>query len=345
MAIKLVFLGTPEFAVPSLQALLDADDIEVAMVISQPDRPVGRKQVLTPPPVKLLASEHDVLVCQPEKLNKDQELINKIKELAPDFLVTCAYGQIIKQEILDLAPTVNVHASLLPDFRGPAPINWMIIHGEKIVGVTTMLTDPGVDTGDILLKAKYELGENETALDLAKVLSEKGARLLLSTLRQFSEIKPMKQSEFFEIREEEEHGGHLSEKRLAPFMDKKLGEVDFSKKEFILGSANPRQSDFKVTKSNTAQNIHNLVRALQAWPGAYFNFQGQKIALLDTRVISKNSTYLQGQVSAINKENSSFNVQTEKGQLEIIGLKPQGKSELSGFDWLNGKRIELGSKL
>ena len=149
-------MGTPEFAVPALKKIIDSSNHEIAFVITQADKKVGRKQVLTPPPIKVLAQEHGIEVFQPEKLNKDLDLIEKIKASKADLMITVAYGQIIGQEILDIAPIVNIHASLLPKYRGPAPINWCLINGDQEVGVTTMLTAKGVDTGAMLMKASIQ---------------------------------------------------------------------------------------------------------------------------------------------------------------------------------------------
>ena len=331
---KLVFLGTPDFAVPSLEKLIQADDIEVVIVVTQPDKLVGRKQILTAPPIKTVAEKNKIPVFQPEKINQDSALLETLAKLKPDFLITVAYGQILKPAIMSIAPVINLHASLLPNYRGPAPINWMIIHGDKEIGLTTMLTDAGVDTGDILLKASTALDDNEDASELSSRLSIMGADLLLETLRKFSQLHP-----------EEQDAAKDPSKQLAPFMDRKLGVIDFAAKELVLGSANPKQSDFKVYKENSALNIHNIVRALQPWPGASFNHHGQKISILKTKVIDMDSKKSPGTIIEIKKDTKSFVIATQQGLLELITLKPEGKNECDAFSWLNGQRLKIADSL
>lgn len=333
-SVKLVFLGTPDFAVPSLEKLIQANDIEVVIVITQPDKLVGRKQILTAPPIKTLAEKNKIPVFQPEKINQDSALLEILAKLKPDFLITVAYGQILKQEIMSIAPVINLHASLLPNYRGPAPINWMIIHGDKEIGLTTMLSDAGVDTGDILLKTITALDANEDASKVSERLAIAGADLLLETLRKFSELHP-----------EEQEPAEDPSKQLAPFMDRKLGVIDFAAKEIVLGSANPKQSNFKVVMENSAANIHNLVRALQPWPGANFNYQGQKISILKTKVVDMDSKKSPGTIVEIKKDTKSFVVATQQGLLELITLKPEGKNECDAFSWLNGQRLKIADSL
>lgn len=340
---KVVFLGTPEIAVPSLQKLIDAPDIEVLAVITQPDKPVGRKQVITPPPIKVLAKENQIPVFQPERISKDLELVEHLKSLNPDVLTTVAYGQILRENILKLAPygVVNLHVSLLPKYRGPAPINWMIINGEDTVGVCTMNTVLEVDAGDVLMTAKSRLGENESAQDLAERMSFTGADLLLETLQNIKDITPQEQ-----VYPED----HNPETSLAPFMDKKLGEIDFGKTELIYKSANPKQSSFKVTKKNSAQNIHNLVRGTYPWPGAYFWHKDQKIIILRTEVdkdcdLLNTAELSAGQIVKIDKQEESFSIATQEGILKFLELKPQGKGAMSATAWLNGAHLQAMDSL
>ena len=173
-------MGTPDFAVPSLETLSKDDCIQVLAVVTQPDKPVGRKKTLTAPPVKVCAEKYHILVLQPEKISKDLIAVETLKLLKPDVIVTVAYGQILKENILDMAPhgVVNLHSSLLPDYRGPAPMNWMIINGEEEIGVTTMDTVLEVDAGDILLQEKSKLGENETTENL---LNKSTLKIIRST--------------------------------------------------------------------------------------------------------------------------------------------------------------------
>lgn len=333
---KIIFIGTPEFAVPSLQALYDAEDIEVLAVITQPDKATGRKQIITAPPTKVLAKSFGLTVFQPEKISQDQELISQIKKLKPDYLITVAYGQILKASILELAPVINLHASLLPEFRGPAPINWMIFHGDKKVGLTTMLTDQGIDTGAMLLQTETDLDENENAAELSLRLSHLGAKLLLKTITEFDKINPQQQQDL------------NSPRQFAPFMDKNLGLINFTAQELILKSANPKQSDFIFKQKNSAKAIHNLIRGSYPWPGAWFIHNAEKIIVLAAKVNNKETDGINvgpSTITKVDKKVGSFCVSCIEGELEILKLKAQGKNEMRALDWLNGQRLKPGDKL
>ena len=341
---RVIFMGTADFAVPALNKLISHPGFEVLGLITQPDKPVGRKQIITAPATKLVAIEHGLPCWQPEKISTDEALIIELKSLKPDLLITAAYGQILKQNILDLAPrgVINLHASILPQYRGPAPINWMIIHGESEVGVSTMQTDAGVDTGDILLTASTKLTENETALELGERLALLGADLLIETLEKLDTITPSKQ----------DPSSVAAEKLIAPFMDRKLGEIDFSAEHLMLGSASPRQADFKVTLPNTAQNIHNLVRGTQAWPGACFyhppsrqgetpsNHKGKKIAIVETRVVEaplrSAPNITPGTIEACKEDDSILISCQNNTLLKILKVKPEGKNAMPALQWLLG---------
>ena len=233
---RIVFMGTPEFAVPSLRALLD-NGFEVVGAITQPDRPAGRGHKLTPCPVKLLAQERGVPVYQFERI-KNQEGVDCLRALKPDLVVTAAFGQLLSREILEIPQygTVNVHASLLPQYRGSAPINWCILEGETEAGVTTMLTDAGMDTGDMLLKASTPIGELETAGELTQRLSELGAQLLIDTLKVYpnGDLKPTPQD--------------AAEASYQPMLTREMGRIDWTK---------------------SAEEIARQVRGLNPWPCAY----------------------------------------------------------------------------
>jgi methionyl-tRNA formyltransferase len=331
---KVVFMGTPEFAVPALKKIIESPNHELAFVITQPDKKVGRKKTLTSPPVKITALENNIEVFQPEKLNNDEELIERLKIIKPDLMITVAYGQIIRQVILDIAPIVNVHASILPKYRGPAPINWSLINGDKEVGVTTMLTEKGVDTGSMLMKSSIIIDEQVDAIELTDTLSFIGAELLLKTLDNYSSISPEEQVDLDNV-----------EDQYSPFMNKDLGEIDFSKQELVLKSANPRQDYFINKKINSAQNIHNLVRGVKPWPGAYFNYKEQKISILETDFNDEVIQAQAGEIIEINKDQKSFTIATQEGRLVIKLLKPQGKKEMHASDWLNGQRLNIGDSL
>ncbi len=327
---RVVFLGTADFAIPSLESLYLAENIDLLALVCQADKPVGRKQIITAPATKSFCLEqgYKLPIFQPEKISSDENFIAEIKSLKPDLLITAAYGQILRQNILDLAPlgVINLHASLLPAFRGPAPINWMIIHGEKEVGVSTMQTDLGVDTGDILLKAKTELKDKETAAELTKRLALIGADLLLKTLADFKQIKPEQQN----LDQVE------PEKVLAPFMDRNLGMIDFKQPYLELKSANKKQSDFLVRKKATAKNIYNLFRGLDPWPGTAFYHQGKKISLLDLYYSELSGK--PGEIISTDKSRNSINIACQEGSLEIFELKPEGKKNMPALAWYNGVR-------
>ncbi|MBE5766334.1 MAG: methionyl-tRNA formyltransferase [Clostridiales bacterium] len=230
---RIVFMGTPDFAVPSLDALAE-NGYEIVGVITQPDRPAGRGHKLVPPPVKARALELGIPVFQFERL-RAQEGYDCLCALEPDVVVTAAFGQILSKRLLAVPKfgTVNVHASLLPRHRGAAPINWAIILGDKVAGVTTMLTDAGVDTGAMLLKAETPIGEEEDAGQLTERLSHMGADLLIETLKNLDSITPVPQNE--------------AEMTHEPMLSREIGEIDFNK---------------------PAQEIINLVRGVTPWPGA-----------------------------------------------------------------------------
>lgn len=332
--IKLFFLGTPEFAVPSLSALFEDSEIEILGLITQPDKPVGRKQILTASPCKNYALQKNIAIYQPENINKDLSLIELIKKQNPDYLVTVAYGQILKSNILELKPVINLHASLLPHYRGPAPINWMIIQDEAEIGLSTMLTDPGIDTGDVLLQTKTKpLEPNETAESLTQRLSIVGAELLIKTLKTFGSIKPLPQESF---------NGIIESKLLAPFINKELGLIDFKSATLNLKSANPRQKDFELVLTNSARNVHNLVRACIPWPLVFFVLDHKKHQVLETQIVSESAQEGEvGSIIASNSEDGSITVQCQVGLLKILKIKPESKSIMRAADWHNGLRRTL----
>lgn len=246
---RIVFMGTPDFAVPCLEDLITCSH-EVLGVFTQPDKPVGRKQVLTPPPVKQLAEKYGVPVFQPERI-KGTDTPDVIKGLAPDVIIVVAYGKILPPEVLNAAPygCINVHASLLPKYRGAAPIQWAVLDGEAKTGVTIMQMDEGLDTGDILLVRETDIGENETSEELFDRLSAIGADALLEALEllEKGELKPIKQPE-----------GDFG---YAKMITKELSPIDWSK---------------------PAKEVHNKVRGLQTWPCALTRINGKNIKIHKT---------------------------------------------------------------
>ena len=240
---RIVYMGTPDFAVPALEKLAQSPDYTVAAVFTQPDKPKGRKMVMTPPDVKVCAEKLGIPVFQPSSM-RSEEAYNSLKELNPDVIVVAAYGQILPKAVLDLPKfgCVNIHGSLLPKYRGAAPIQQSVLDGEKVTGVTTMLMDVGLDTGDILLKAETEIGENETAGELFDRLAVLGGELIIETLDKLKkgEITPQKQDESLAT--------HTSK------ITKDLCPIDFNK---------------------TAYEVHNKVRGLNPWPVAVTEIAGK----------------------------------------------------------------------
>ena len=257
---RIVFMGTPAFAVPCLTRLL-ADGHEIQAVFCQPDKPQGRKMRITLPPVKQAAISHGLRVEQPAKLRGNTEALSLLRALAPELVVVVAYGKILPQEVLDIPAhgCVNVHASLLPKYRGSAPIQWAVINGETETGVTTMQMDAGIDTGDMLLQAKTPIPEDMTAGELHDILSELGAEVLSDTLNLLGQGKlvPRKQDDALATH--------------APMLSKELSPLDFSK---------------------PAHALHNQVRGLHPWPGAAMEFQGRPLKVHKTRVAEQGGSPL-----------------------------------------------------
>jgi methionyl-tRNA formyltransferase len=325
--IKIVFLGTPAFSLPSLQTLATDERIEIAAVVSQPDRPAGRGQKLTPPPVKTLADQLGLPVFQTVSIKKDETLKQHLRDLAPDFLVTVAFGQILTQEVLDIPKiaTVNAHASLLPEFRGANPIQQAILTGKKETGITTMLTELGVDTGPMLMKHVLTIGEDETMGELTERLSQVGGPLLAETL-----VGMVNGTVTPEVQPHE----------LATNAPK-------CQKEHAL-----------LNWSESAEQLQLKIRAFNPAPGAASFINGERIKLLRARVYQvpaaahseENLKAGQpGEILAIMDTGAGILVRTGDGILEVSSLQPAGKREMSARDWAlgyfkpagNGKR-ELG---
>lgn len=303
----IVFMGTPDFAVDCLEALVK-EGHDVAAVFSQPDKPQGRKQIMTPPEVKVCAEKYNIPVYQPTTL-KDGSSTGLLKELAPDLIVVVAYGKLIPQEILDIPQygCINVHASLLPKLRGAAPIQWSVINGEKKTGVTTMQLDAGLDTGDILLVKKTDIGENETSGELFDRLKVLGAEVLIETIDAVlkGELHPVKQDG--------------SQSTYASMLNKTMSPVDWSK---------------------TAFEVHNHIRGLEPWPVATAQINGKPVKLFGSRM-GKFCGKAAGEVVNAEKE---LEVCCGDGNSVIITqLQAQGKTKLSSADFLRGFKIEKGT--
>ncbi len=300
---NIIFMGTPDFAVPSLKTLIDSD-YDVVGVVCQPDRPKGRGKKMSSPPVKVLAEEHSIPVLQPEKI-RTEEFFDKLKSFKPDLICVTAYGRIIPKNILELPKygCLNVHASLLPKYRGAAPINWAIINGEKTTGITTMLMDEGMDTGDILLKEEIEIGDDDTSIELSEKLSNIGASLLIETIKngQNDEIKPIKQND--------------DEATLAPIIKKDVGKIDWS---------------------ISAEDIRNLIRGTQPWPGAFTSYNGKNLKIFKASVNSQNGE--PGQI--LEADGEKLVVGTGNNSLEIQELQIEGGKRLKVSDFLRGNQIK-----
>ncbi|WP_373532370.1 methionyl-tRNA formyltransferase [Vampirovibrio sp.] len=318
--IKIVFLGTPAFSIPALKALVADDRIEIAAVITQPDRPAGRGQKLTPPPIKTLADTLGLPVFQTVSIKKDEPLKAHLKSLAPDFLVTVAFGQILTQEVLDIPKmaTVNAHASLLPEFRGANPIQQAILQGKSQTGITTMLTELGVDTGPMLLKHTLTIGPEETMGQLTERLSESAGPLLVDTLVGMvnGSVQPEVQAH--------ELATH------APKCQKEDAILDWQA---------------------SADQLQLKIRAFNPAPGAATFLEGERVKLLKVRTYQPPAadhspdqssdqseeminTGQPGQILAIIE--TGLLVQTGQGTLEILSLQPAGKKEMPARDWALG---------
>lgn len=307
---RIVFMGTPAFAVPSLAALLD-HGYEVVAAVTQPDRPSGRGNKLTACPVKELAVSHGVPVLQFERIRR-QEGLDALRALSPDLFVTAAFGQILSQKVLDIPQmgTVNVHASLLPAYRGPAPINWCIIEGETDTGVTTMMTDAGIDTGDILLQRQTPIGLEETAGELTERLASLGADLLIETLRRMADgtCPRIPQDEALASRH--------------PMLDKAHGRIDWTQ---------------------SATDIANLVRGVNPWPGAW-------TALPDggtLKIWQAQAGLGMGEPGQILFADGrrGMAVACGEGALTILEMQAPGSRRMAAADYLRGHPIDSGLRL
>lgn len=304
-------MGTPEFAAESLKALIKSEHTVVS-VITQPDKPSGRGHKLTPPPVKVLATENGIPVYQPKSLKKGEdaeEIYKTLCEIKPDVIVVAAYGKLLGQNILDLPKygCINVHGSLLPKYRGAAPIQWSIINGEKETGITIMKMELGLDSGDMLSSVKTEIGENETAASLHDRLAKMGAELLVDTLSKLDEITPIAQDE--------------SKQCYAPMLSREMSSIDFSK---------------------DAYSVHKLICGFSDWPAAQFYMNGVRIKAYGSEFVDKN--YI-GEVGEI-VDDKNFIIRCGDGKgVKITELQQDGKKRMALSSYLNGNKIEKGTKV
>ena len=307
---RVVFMGTPDFSVPTLEKIIEAGH-EVISVVTQPDKAKGRGKKVLFPPVKETALAHDLPVYQPRRA-RDPEFIEEMKALNPDVMVVVAFGQILPKAILDIPKygCINVHASLLPKYRGAAPIQWAVIRGEKVSGVTTIQMDVGLDTGDMLLKKEVLLDEEETGGSLHDKLSTLGGDLLIETLKKIEagDIHPEKQ--------DDSQAGEY-----ARMLDKNLGRIDFSM---------------------PAVEIERLIRGLNPWPSAFTSYNGKTMKLWKAKADNCGQG-VPGQVIHVDK--NSFTVQTGQGTLQILELQMEGKKRMDAGAFLRGCPLETGTML
>ena len=306
----IVFCGTPQFAVPTLQRLVDAG-FHVQLVVTQPDRPSGRGLDIVITPVKRCALAHNIPVAQPEKIKSNSEFQQQLEALHPQAIVVVGYGRIIPPWMRDLPPlgNINLHASLLPKYRGAAPIQWAIAHGETVTGNTTMRIDAGLDTGDVLLQEKVAIDPDDTAITLAPKLAEKGAELLVATLRELQKgsIAPQPQDH--------------ARATLAPILRREDGRVDFSR---------------------SAPEVVNRMRGFQPWPGAFTSFRGKKLEIVSAQPTAE----AQLSQSELGYTDGKLLVGCgERSTLEILEVQPEGKKRVSAKDFANGSRLQAGEKL
>ena len=308
---NIIFMGTPDFAVGALEAILEAGH-NVGLVVTQPDKAQGRSKELMPPAVKVCAQKYNLPVFQPERIKKE-EAVNVLKQYDADVYVVAAFGQILSKEILDLPKfgCVNIHASLLPKYRGAAPIQWSIIDGEEKTGITIQQMNEGVDTGDILLQKEYTLAADETGESLFDRLCDLGAETIVEALEKIEEgsIVPVKQNE-----EEATH---------AKMLTKAMGEIDFSKE---------------------ADTIERLIRGLNSWPSAYTYYKGKTLKIWRAKVVSEEPTE-EKTGTVIAKDKESFTVMCGKNALQITEIQLEGKRRMSVKDFMLGCQMELGEKL
>ncbi len=301
---NIIFMGTPDFAATSLAALIDAN-YKISAVFTQPDKPVGRHRILTPPPVKQLALENDIPVFQPEKL-RDSELVEQIKSYNPDLIVVVAYGKIIPEEILSICPCINVHGSLLPKYRGAAPIQWSVINGEKYAGVTTMFMDKGLDTGDIILKQETEILEGETSGELFERLAKIGADLLIETVK------------LIESGDAPRTPQDSDQATWAPMLNKEMALIDIAK---------------------PANELTSLICGLNPWPVAYTFIDGKRFKIYRAKTVDK-----KGKVGEI-LDAKKLVVACGEGALELCEVQIEGSKAQSGEEFSRGRRLSNGDML
>lgn len=305
---RILFMGTPDIAAQSLQALLDAGH-EICGVFTRADKPVGRRQVLTAPPVKQLAERHGIPVYQPATL-RDGTSEKLIAGLAPALIVVVAYGRILPPALLAIPPhgCINLHVSLLPRYRGPAPIQWAVLNGDKETGVTIMQLDEGVDTGDILLVEKVPIDPEETSGELFDKVSGIGAKTLVRAIEklQAGALTPQKQDDAMATK--------------APILKKEMARFTFAQ---------------------NAETLHNLVRGMNPWPAAFFELDGKKIKVLISRLAENAGGAAPGTVLTV----KPLTIACGDGALQLLSVTPEGGRPMEGTAWAAGRRLKTGDRL
>lgn len=307
---KVIFMGTPDFSVGTLEALIEAGH-EVVLAVTQPDKPKGRGKEMQFTPVKECAMKYQIPVYQPVRV-REEECIEELRKYQADIMVVVAFGQILPKEILEMTPygCVNVHASLLPKYRGAAPIQWAIIDGEEVTGVTTMQMNEGLDTGDMLLKTEIIIETKETGGSLHDKLAEAGAKLCVETLIALEEgtVTPVPQGD--------------STTSYAKMLDKQLGKIDWER---------------------PAIEIERLIRGLNPWPSAYTNWDDKVMKIWDAEVVDRGSDAQPGVIIQVDKD--AFYVQTGNGVLKVCELQIPGKKRMDAGAFLRGYQVKEGENL
>jgi len=313
---RIIFMGTPEVAVPTLRKIIERGH-EVGAVFTQPDKPTGRHQILTPPPVKVAAEKYGLAVYQPEKIKNNEEVRQVFQALSPDAAVVVAYGRILPPWLLEIPRLgcINVHFSLLPKYRGAAPVNWAVARGETETGITTMLMDEGMDTGPILLQWRYPIDQEETAAEVMEKFSHIGAELLVETLEgvRSGTITPTPQDH--------------SQATYAPMLKREDGMIDWNL---------------------TAQEIRNRIRGFQPWPGAWTVVKGARLILwkaeVETEISEEERVLAPGTISDLRKDALAV-VCGGPSRLVIREVQLEGKKRLSAGEFLRGARLQVGIRL
>lgn len=307
---KIIFMGTPDFSVGTFEALIEAGH-EIVLAVTQPDKPKGRGEKVQYPPVKEAALKRQIPVFQPKRV-RAPECIEELRKYDADIMVVIAFGQILPKEILEMTPygCVNVHASLLPKYRGAAPIQWAVINGERVSGVTTMQMDEGLDTGDMLMKTEIVLDEKETGGSLHDKLARAGAELCVQTLEALKDGTAVR----------EPQGESTTE--YARMLDKGMGRIDWSK---------------------DAKSIECLIRGLNPWPSAYTEWNGRTMKIWEADVADIDEGREPGTV--IRVERDGFCVQTGRGSLKVRSLQIPGKKRMDAGAFLRGYQVDAGTVL